>query len=63
MIIRTPICGQATRFLAQTFHAVANGPNWQSTVFIVTYDEWGGFLDDVAPPRAVAPNTVRARPG
>ena len=45
-------------FLAQTFHAVANGPDWGSTVFIVTYDEWGGFFDHVAPPRAVAPNAV-----
>ena len=25
---------------------------------IVTYDEWGGFFDHVAPPRAVAPNAV-----
>ncbi len=45
-------------FLAQAFHAVANGPDWSSTVFIATYDEWGGFFDHVAPPRAVAPNRV-----
>jgi phospholipase C len=45
-------------FLSQAFHAVAAGPDWDSTVFIVTYDEWGGFFDHVAPPRAVAPNRV-----
>lgn len=45
-------------FLAQTFHAVASGPAWPSTVLIVTYDEWGGFFDHVAPPRAPAPNAV-----
>jgi phospholipase C len=45
-------------FLANTFHAVAKGPQWSSTVFIVTYDEWGGFFDHIAPPRAVAPNKV-----
>jgi phospholipase C len=45
-------------FLAQTFQAVAHGPAWSRTVFIVTYDEWGGFFDHVPPPRAVAPNTV-----
>jgi phospholipase C len=45
-------------FLSQAFHAVAAGPDWNSTVFIVTYDEWGGFFDHVAPPRAVAPNRV-----
>jgi phospholipase C len=45
-------------FLAQTFRAVATGPAWSHTVFIVTYDEWGGFFDHVPPPRAVAPNAV-----
>jgi phospholipase C len=45
-------------FLSQTFHAVAAGPKWASTVFIVTYDEWGGFFDHVAPPRSVAANAV-----
>ena len=45
-------------FLARTFHAVAAGPRWPKTVFIVTYDEWGGFFDHVAPPRAAAPNGV-----
>jgi phospholipase C len=45
-------------FLAEAFQAVANGPDWDTTVFIVTYDEWGGFFDHVAPPRAAAPNRV-----
>jgi phospholipase C len=45
-------------FLAEAFHAVATGPAWPRTVFIITYDEWGGFFDHVPPPRAVAPNAV-----
>jgi phospholipase C len=45
-------------FLAELFDAVASGPQWSSTVLVVTYDEWGGFFDHVAPPRAAAPNTV-----
>jgi phospholipase C len=45
-------------FLADTFAAVASGPDWDSTVLIVTYDEGGGFFDHVAPPRATAPNGV-----
>ena len=45
-------------FLAEAFHAVANGPAWRGTVFIVTYDEWGGFFDHVPPPRAAAANNV-----
>jgi phospholipase C len=46
------------RFLYETFEAVANGPAWSSTVFIVTFDEWGGFFDHVPPPRATAANQV-----
>ncbi len=45
-------------FLSATFQAVASGPAWRSTVFIITFDEGGGFFDHVAPPRAEAPNTV-----
>ena len=45
-------------FLAEAFHAVASGPLWRSTVFIVIYDEGGGFFDHVPPPRAAAPNGV-----
>jgi phospholipase C len=45
-------------FLAEAFHAVARGPSWASTVFVITYDEWGGFFDHVAPPRSVAANDV-----
>ncbi|MHB1855241.1 MAG: alkaline phosphatase family protein [Acidimicrobiales bacterium] len=45
-------------FLAQAFHAVSTGPNWDRTVFIVTYDEWGGFYDHVIPPRVTATSPV-----
>src|SRR5580700_10004575 len=30
--------------------AVRNGPHWNDTAIIVTYDEFGGFWDHVAPP-------------
>jgi len=45
-------------FLSKTFRALAHGPGWQGTVFVVNYDEWGGFFDHVPPPRAEAPNGV-----
>ena len=45
-------------FLSKTFRAVANGPQWANTVFVVTYDEWGGFFEHVAPPRAAAANGI-----
>src|SRR5258707_8281791 len=37
-------------FLYETFQAVARGPKWANTVFIVNFDEWGGFFEHVAPP-------------
>lgn len=38
------------RFVRDTFRAFATSPHWRSGVFIVTYDEWGGFFDHVRPP-------------
>jgi phospholipase C len=45
-------------FLHDVFEAVANGPAWSSTVIVFNFDEWGGFFDHVAPPRATAANNV-----
>jgi hypothetical protein len=30
--------------------AVMNGPDWPTTVILLTWDEWGGFYDHVVPP-------------
>lgn len=40
--------GQA--FLRDVFKAFVASPHWEHGLFIVTYDEWGGFFDHVAPP-------------
>jgi phospholipase C len=45
-------------FLAKTFEAISQSPNWPNTVFIINFDEWGGFFDHVTPPWATAPNNV-----
>lgn len=42
-------------FLNQIYQAVTASPNWKHTVLIVTFDEWGGFFDHVAPPLAPIP--------
>jgi phospholipase C len=34
------------------YHALAESPQWESTMLIVTYDEHGGFHDHVPPPAA-----------
>lgn len=49
---------EGDRFVYDTFEAVANGPAWLSTVFVITFDEWGGFFDHVPPLRAQAANAV-----
>ena len=48
-------------FIASVFHAVRTSPQWDRTVLVVTYDEWGGFFDHVPPPKVADdtdPNSV-----
>ena len=40
----------AQRYLNSVFGAVARSPQWSRTLFVLTYDEWGGFFDHVVPP-------------
>ena len=46
------------RFIQDAFLAVKQGPQWydaasgKGAAFVMTYDEWGGFFDHVAPPTA-----------
>ncbi|WP_051361898.1 alkaline phosphatase family protein [Solimonas soli] len=42
--------GQA--WLNQIYEALRNSPNWEKTLLIINYDEWGGFFDHVPPPIA-----------
>ncbi len=37
-------------FLNQVYTAVVNSPRFRNTLLVITYDEWGGFFDHVAPP-------------
>ena len=39
-------------FLNQAYEAITTSPNWEKTVFIINYDEWGGFFEHVPPPMA-----------
>ena len=41
--------GQA--YVTRLVDAVMRGPDWGSTVILLTWDDWGGFYDHVAPPR------------
>jgi phospholipase C len=41
------------RFIADAYHALASAGYLDNTVFMVTFDEWGGFFDHVPPPRVI----------
>ncbi len=43
-----PLAGQL--FIGQLYEALRDSPQWERTLFIVTYDEHGGFFDHVPPP-------------
>jgi acid phosphatase len=38
------------KHLIDLINDVRNGPNWEDTAIVITYDEHGGFWDHVAPP-------------
>ncbi len=37
-------------FVRDVFKAFAESPQWEKGLFVLTYDEWGGFFDHIAPP-------------
>lgn len=49
--------GQA--FMNSVYEAVISGPAWANTVFVINYDEWGGFFDHVPPQVAPIPPADR----
>ncbi len=45
-------------FLGRIVNALISSPCWPKTVLVITYDEWGGFFDTVAPPQLPADTTT-----
>jgi phospholipase C len=46
------------QLIHDVYYAVRSGPNWPSTLLIITYDEHGGCYDHVPPPSgAIAPDS------
>jgi phospholipase C len=41
--------------IQQVYQALRNGPGWNQTLLIITYDEHGGCYDHVAPPGGAVP--------
>ena len=38
------------RFVLETFGALVQSPQWKRSMFVLCFDEWGGFFDHVTPP-------------
>lgn len=43
------------QFIHDVYYALRNGPGWDQTLLIITYDEHGGCYDHVAPPTNASP--------
>jgi phospholipase C len=50
------------QLIADAYNSVRNGPNWNETLLIITYDEHGGCYDHVPPPPATPPSDTPTRP-
>jgi phospholipase C len=44
----TPADGQA--YVTSIINAAMSSPDWSSTAIFLTWDDWGGFYDHIAPP-------------
>lgn len=42
--------------MADVYEALRNGPLWNKTLFVITYDEHGGYYDHLTPPGASSPD-------
>ncbi|KAJ9156202.1 Phosphoesterase superfamily protein [Pleurostoma richardsiae] len=46
------------QFLKDVYEALRSSPQWNETLWVLTYDETGGFHDHVQPPLAVRPDNL-----
>lgn len=44
-------------YIASLYHALRNGPQWNDSLLLITFDENGGYYDHVPPPAAPRPDS------
>lgn len=44
------LVSEGQRYVTGLVNAVMQGPDWNSTAIFLSWDDWGGFYDHVAPP-------------
>ena len=47
---------EGERWMKNVYEALRNGPQWEQTLLLITYDEHGGFYDHVPPPQTGVPS-------
>jgi phospholipase C len=47
----TALVSDGQAWTTSLINAVMQGPNWNSTAIFLSWDDWGGFYDHVAPPK------------
>jgi phospholipase C len=52
---------QGARFVSTLINKLINSPYWQDSVFILTFDEGGGFFDHVPPAEMPPPDDIPPR--
>lgn len=45
-------------FVASLINGLMNSPSWKDSIFILTWDEFGGFYDHVSPQPTVSPDGI-----
>lgn len=48
-----------SQYVSTLINALMQSSSWQDSVFILTFDEFGGFYDHVAPQPAVSPDGIK----
>ena len=51
------------KLIKKVYEALRAGPKWEETLFLITYDEHGGFYDHVVPPHRGIPGDNEVRLG
>jgi phospholipase C len=46
----TALVSEGQTYVTTLINAIMNGPDWSSTAIFLSWDDWGGFYDHVAPP-------------
>ena len=47
----TALVSSGQAYVTNIINTVMQGPEWDSTAIFLTWDDWGGFYDHVAPPK------------